>query len=78
MATLSLKKAKPIGETSLDVLTDKFVVMRQARHERSFRFSCFHDTLLSANTEAIRLSEKSPSERYLVLQVQSWVEGGRS
>lgn len=78
MATLSLKKAKPIGETSLENLTDKYVVMRQARHEKSFRFSCFHDTLASAKTEATRLSAKSPSERYLVLQVQSWVEGGRS
>jgi hypothetical protein len=78
MATLSLKKAKPIGETSLKELTDKFVVMRQARHESSFRFSCFHDTLFSAKTEAIRLSAKSPSERYLILQVQSWIEGDRS
>jgi hypothetical protein len=77
MATLSLKKAKPIGETSLEKLTDKFVVMRQARHERSFRFSCYHDTLVSASTEAARLSAKSPSERYLVLQVQSWVERGQ-
>jgi hypothetical protein len=74
MATLSLKKAKPIGDTLLDNLLGKFVVMRQARHEKSFRFTCYHETQDLAEREADRLCSKNKTERYLVLQVVSSVE----
>lgn len=74
MATLSLKKAKPIGDTPLDDLLGKFVVMRQARHEKALRFTCYHDTQDSAVREAGRLCKNAPSERFLVLRVESCVE----
>ena len=76
MATLSLKKAKPIGDTPSDDLLGKFVVMRQARHEKAFRFTCYHDTQDGADREASRLCKNSPSERFLVLRVESSVEWG--
>ena len=69
MATLTLHKAKAIGETPLPNLHGKFVVMRQARHERSFRFTCTHDTQDQAAREAKRLAKQSKTERYLVLHV---------
>ena len=74
MGTLSLKKAKPIGNILLDDLLGKFIVMRQARHEKSFRFTCYHDTQELAEREANRLCAKNKSERYLVLRVESSVE----
>lgn len=69
MATLTLNKAKPIGDKPLPDLHGKFVVMRQARGERSFRFTCIHDTQDQASREAKRLAKLTKTERYLVLQV---------
>jgi hypothetical protein len=76
MATLTLKKPKYIGKTPLADLTGKFVVMRQARKESSFRFACYHDTEEQATKEAKRLFGEHQTERYLVLQVKTWVDGG--
>jgi hypothetical protein len=69
MATLSLKRAKPIGDAPTEDLTGRFVVMRQARSTKSFRFTCFHETKDLAQREASRLAKASPGERYLVLQI---------
>lgn len=69
MATLTLKKPKHIGETPLESIASKFVVMRQARSTKSFRFSCYHDSFDEALKEATRLAQKFQTERYLVLQV---------
>lgn len=74
MATLSLKKAKFIGETPLENLSSKFVVMRQSRTYKSFRFTTFHDSFESALREANRLAKANQTERYLVLQVQGWAD----
>jgi hypothetical protein len=74
MATLTLKKAKPIGETPLENLSNKFVVMRQSRSFRSFRFTSTHDTFDIALREAKRLTKANQTERYLVLQVQGWAD----
>jgi len=74
VATLSLKKAKPIGETPLENLDGKFVVMRQSRHVKSFRFTCFSETHDQAMREANRLTKTNNTERYLVLQVQGWAD----
>ena len=74
MATLSLKKAKPIGEISLENLSSKFVVMRQSRSYKSFRFTTFHETFDLAMREANRLTKVNQTERYLVLQVQGWAD----
>lgn len=76
MATLTLKKPKYIGNSQLADLTGKFIVMRQARKERSFRFACYHDTQESAHKEATRLHHNHTTERYLVLEVKSWVDRG--
>jgi len=72
MATLSLKKAKLIGETPLENLSSKFVVMRQSRSFKSFRFTTFHDSFDLAMREANRLTKANQTERFLVLQVQGW------
>jgi hypothetical protein len=72
MATLSLKKAKLIGETPLENLSSKYVVMRQSRSFKSFRFTTFHDSFDLAMREANRLTKANQTERYLVLQVQGW------
>lgn len=72
MATLTLKKPKLIGETPLINLSGKFVVMRQSRNFKSFRFTCVHDTFDIAMREAKRLSKANQTERFLVLQVQGW------
>lgn len=77
MATLSLKKPKPIGETPLPDLQAKFVVMRQARGTKSFRFTCFHDTQDEAAREAKRLSKVMQTERFLVLQIVDSVSWGQ-
>jgi len=74
MATLSLKKAKLIGETPLENLSSKFVVMRQSRSFKSFRFTTFHDSFDLAMREANRLTKTNQTERYLVLQVQGWAD----
>jgi len=74
MATLSLKKAKVIGETPLENLSSKFVVMRQSRSFKSFRFTTFHDSFDLAMREANRLTKANQTERYLVLQVQGWAD----
>ena len=74
MATLTLKKAKPIGDTPLENLSGKFVVMRQSRTSKSFRFTCTHESQALAMREAKRLHEKYPSERFLILQVQGWAD----
>lgn len=74
MATLSLKKAKLIGETPSFDLPGKFVVMRHARKERSLRFTCCHDTQDLAEKEAERLCKTFKSERFLVLKIESTVE----
>jgi hypothetical protein len=70
VATLTLKKPKFIGHSSLENITLKFVVMRQARSARSFRFTCYHDSFDAAIKEAERLAKNFQTERYLVLQVQ--------
>jgi hypothetical protein len=74
MATLTLKKATPIGETPLENLASKFVVMRQSRSVKSFRFTCIHETQESAMREAKRLTKSNQTERYLVLQIQGWAD----
>jgi hypothetical protein len=74
VATLTLKKPKHIGETPLENIASKFVVMRQARSNKSFRFACYHDSFDEALKEAKRLAKKSHSERYLVLQVSGSVD----
>jgi len=74
MATLTLKKPKFIGETPLENLSNKFVVMRQSRTIKSFRFTCIHETQESAMREAKRLTKTNQTERYLVLQVQGWAD----
>lgn len=77
MATLSLKKPKPIGDTPLPDLKAKFVVMRQSRGIKSFRFTCMHDTQEAATKEAARLSKNTQSERFLVLQIVDSVDWGQ-
>jgi hypothetical protein len=69
VATLTLKKPKFIGDTPLENIASKFVVMRQARSSKSFRFTCYHDSFDAALKEATRLAKDSQTERYLVLQV---------
>lgn len=74
MATLTLKKPTKIGETPLKDLHHKFVVMRQSRNDKSFRFTVYHDTFELAKKEATRLSKMYQTERFLVLQVQDWAQ----
>jgi len=74
MATLTLKKPKLIGETPLENLNLKFVVMRQSRHYKSFRFTSYHESFDTAMREAHRLTKTNQTERYLVLQVQGWAD----
>ena len=74
MATLTLKKPKVIGETPLENLNEKYVVMRQSRSHKSFRFTCTHETYELAMREASRLTKANQTERYLVLQVQGWAD----
>lgn len=78
MATLSLKKAKTIGDTSLQNLQGKFVVVRQARKKHSCRFTAYHDTFDSAMKEARRLQKSEPDGRYLVLQAQGTADWNES
>ena len=49
--------------------------MRQARNERSFRFTVYHETEESALKEANRLCNICKTERFLVLQVKHFVDG---
>ncbi len=74
MATLSLKKAKKIGDSPLQNLQDKFVVVRQARKQYSCRFTAYHDTFDSAMKEAKRLQRANPEHRFLVLQAQGFAD----
>ena len=74
MATLTLKKPKLIGDTPLENIASKFVVMRQARSVKSFKFSCYHDTFDIAMKEATRLAKQHQTERFLVLQVHGWAD----
>jgi hypothetical protein len=74
MATLSLKKAKVIGESPLQDVEGKFVVMRQSKRARNFRFTCYHETQSDALKEANRLAKAMPGCRFLVLQAQGHVE----
>ena len=74
MATLSLKKPKVIGDTPLENIASKFVVMRQARSNKSFRFSCYHDTFDLALKEATRLAKEHQTERFLVLKVHGFAD----
>jgi len=74
VATLTLKKPKPIGDTPLENIALKFVVMRQARSSKSFRFTCYHDTFDAALKEATRLAKNTKTERFLVLQVHGWAD----
>ena len=74
MATLTLKKPKHIGDIPLENIELKFVVMRQARSTKSFKFSCYHDTFVEAFKEATRLAKKFDTERYLILQVHGSVD----
>ena len=72
MATLSLKKPHPktmIGETPLQNLHGKYAVMRQSRKTISMRFTCIHDSIEKAQSEANRLSKEANDKRYLVVQV---------
>jgi len=74
VATLTLKKPKFIGETPLVNILQKFVVMRQARSTRSFKFSCYHDSFDAALQEATRLAKNTETERFLVLQVHGFAD----
>lgn len=74
MATLSLKKPKKIGDSPLQNLQDKFVVVRQARKQYSCRFTAYHDTFDAALKEAKRLQKTMPDQRFLVLQVQGFAD----
>jgi hypothetical protein len=74
VATLTLKKPKHIGDTPLENIALKFVVMRQARSTKSFKFSCYHDKFDEAMKEANRLAKKCDTERYLVLQVHGYAD----
>jgi hypothetical protein len=74
MATLSLKKPKKIGDSPLQNLQDKFVVVRQARKQYSCRFTAYHDTFDVAFKEAKRLQKTMPDQRFLVLQVQGFAD----
>jgi hypothetical protein len=77
MSTLTLKKSKastPILDKPTLNLINKFVVMRQARGTKSFRFTSYHDSLDTSVVEAKRLVNMYPTERFLVLQVVEGVE----
>jgi hypothetical protein len=74
VATLTLKKPKPIGETPLENIALKFVVMRQARSTKSFRFTCYLDSFDEALKEATRLAKSTQTERFLVLQVHGFAD----
>jgi hypothetical protein len=74
VATLTLKKPKPIGETPLENILFKFVVMRQSRTSKSFRFTCYQDTFDAALKEATRLAKNTQTERFLVLQVHGFAD----
>jgi hypothetical protein len=74
VATLTLKKPKPIGETPLENIALKFVVMRQARSSKSFRFTCYQDSFDEALKEATRLAKSTQTERFLVLQVHGFAD----
>jgi hypothetical protein len=74
VATLTLKKPKPIGDTPLENLASKFVVMRQARSTKSFRFTCYQDSFDAALKEATRLAKNCQTERFLVLQVHGFAD----
>jgi len=74
VATLTLKKPKPIGETPLENIALKFVVMRQARSSKSFRFTCYQDSFDEALKEATRLAKSTQTERFLVLQVNGFAD----
>jgi len=74
VATLTLKKPKLIGETPLEDLSLKFVVMRQARSTKSFRFTCYLDSFDEALKEATRLAKNCQTERFLVLQVNGFAD----
>ena len=70
MATLSLKKAKQLAvEKPTEDLIGKYAIMRQARNARSMRFSVFHDKIDIAFSEAYRLSQANPTERFLVISI---------
>jgi hypothetical protein len=74
VATLTLKKPKPIGETPLENIDQKFVVMRQARTTKSFKFTCYHDSFDAALKEATRLAKSTQTERFLVLKVHGFAD----
>ena len=77
MATLSLKKPKLIGETPLENIHQKFVVMRQTRRRKNFKFAVLHDTFELAEKEAKRLARAESENRFLVLQVQGFAGSGQ-
>jgi len=74
VATLTLKKPKFIGDTPLENIVLKFVVMRQARSTKSFRFTCYQDSFDAALKEAERLAKNCHTERFLVLQVHGFAD----
>jgi hypothetical protein len=74
VATLTLKKPKFIGDTPLENIVLKFVVMRQARSAKSFRFTCYQDSFDAAQKEAARLAKNCHTERFLVLQVHGFAD----
>jgi hypothetical protein len=74
VATLTLKKPKLIGEIPLENIALKFVVMRQARSTKSFRFTCYQDSFDAALKEATRLAKNCQTERFLVLQVHGFAD----
>jgi hypothetical protein len=74
VATLTLKKPKHIGDIPLENIALKFVVMRQARSTKSFRFSCYQDSFDAALKEATRLAKNCQTERFLVLQVHGFAD----
>lgn len=73
MATLTLKKkprlSRNILGTPASEMLGKYAVARQLSDVKSVRFTCYHDSLESAESEAERLSKTADHYRYFVLYI---------
>jgi len=78
VATLTLKKPKLIGDIPLENIASKFVVMRQSKSTKSFKFTCYHNCFEDAMREATRLAGMHVDQRFLVLQVCGSKEWGET
>jgi len=78
VATLTLKKPKLIGDIPLENIALKFVVMRQSKSTRSFKFTCYHTCFEDAMQEATRLAGIYVDQRFLVLKVCGAKEWGET